>query len=97
VLRQLVQRDFDIALVLLTASGKLLLYMLLRSINVLGVIIVILLLIALLNEVIARYEQQHVPYITWTAFSNATVLPVGASALLSSARAEQAVLLVFSK
>jgi superfamily II DNA helicase RecQ len=95
-LQQLVRRDSDVALVLLTTSGKLLLYMLLGCIDVLSVTIVILPLIALLNNVTARCEQQHVPYTTWMALNHMAAPPVGASAPLVCATAEQAVLLAFS-
>jgi superfamily II DNA helicase RecQ len=95
-LQQVVQRDFDVALVLLTASGKSLLYKLLGYIDVLSVTIIILPLIALLNEITTCCEQQHVHYTTWARLSSAAAPPVGASAPLVFAMAEQALLPVFS-
>jgi hypothetical protein len=72
VLWQLVQCYSDVAMVLSTTNGKLLLSMLLGCIHVLCVTIVFLSLIVLVNDVTARCEQQHVAYTVWMA-NNSTV------------------------
>jgi superfamily II DNA helicase RecQ len=91
-LGELVQRDTDNAIVLPTGSGKSFLYMLLARKPRLGVTVVILPLVALLHDVVARCRTEQVPYTTWADMNRGSTQPVmGASAPLVFATVEQAV------
>jgi superfamily II DNA helicase RecQ len=91
-LGELVRRDTDNAIVLPTGSGKSFLYMLMARMPRLGVTVVILPLVALLHDVVARCHTEQVPYTMWADMNRSSTLPVmGASTPLVFATIEQAV------
>ncbi len=91
-LAELVRRDADNAIVLPTGSGKSFLYMLMARMSRLGVTVVILPLVALLHDVVARCRRQQVPFTTWSDMNGGSTQPVmGADAPLVLATVEQAV------
>ncbi len=83
VLGELVWRNTDNAIVLPTGSGKSFLYMLMARMSRLGMTVVILPLMALLYDVVARCRTEQVPYTMWADMNRSSTQPVmGASALL---------------
>jgi hypothetical protein len=90
-LAELVRRDEDNAIILPTGSGKTLLFMLMARMPQLGVTVVILPLIALLNDVAARCRSERVPFSTWTDMHGHSNQPSGSSSPLVLVTVEQAV------
>ncbi len=75
-----------------TGSGKSFLYMLMARMLRLGVTVVILPLMALLHNVVARCRTEQVPFTTWANMNRGSNQPIiGASAPLVFATVEQAV------